>query len=76
MYNANITFGQFATYETLLLSRGLLACATDRYWATEKGNRFVEAFSQLQSTLENASPRTIPLENLSRSGKADLWPKK
>lgn len=76
MYNANISFRQFAAYETLLLSRGLLARDTNKYWATGKGNRFVEAFSQLQSTLENASPAIIPLEHLSRSDRVDLWPKK
>jgi len=54
MYNARITFKQFQTYASLLSSQGLLARKSQKYVATEKGYRFVQAFDQLQSTLEGA----------------------
>lgn len=54
MYNVRITFKQFETYASLLSSQGLLARKSQEYVATEKGYRFVQAFGQLQSTLEDA----------------------
>jgi len=53
MYSANITYRQFETYAILLSSRGLLVRDSQKYVATEKGHRFVQAFNQLQSTLED-----------------------
>ncbi len=53
MYSANITYRQFETYSTFLSSRGLLIQDSQWYIATEKGRRFVKAFNQLQSTLED-----------------------
>jgi len=52
MYSVRITFKQFETYTSLLSSHGLLARKSQKYVATEKGYRFVQAFGQLQSTLE------------------------
>ncbi|HKZ94376.1 MAG TPA: winged helix-turn-helix domain-containing protein [Candidatus Bathyarchaeia archaeon] len=57
MYNTNITFRQFETYEILLSSQGLLAREGGRFMTTEKGHRFVHAFNQLQSTLEDVPGR-------------------
>ena len=53
MYSTNITYRQFEIYATLLSSRGLLIQDSKKYVATEKGHRFVQAFNQLQSTVED-----------------------
>jgi len=52
MYNTNITFRQFETYFNLLSSQGLLAQKSRQYVTTMRGHRFVDAFNQLESTLE------------------------
>jgi len=52
IYNTRITFKQFETYASLLSSQGLLARKSQEYVATDKGYRFVQAFGQLQSTLD------------------------
>lgn len=72
MYTANISFNQFATYETLLLSRRLLAREGGKYHTTQKGTRFVQAFSQLQNTLEGASSDIIPAGASSQIGQNGL----
>jgi predicted transcriptional regulator len=58
MYEANISFYQFETYAALLKTQGLLAHEANKYKATEKGLRFVNAFSQLQNTIED-----LPIPN-------------
>jgi len=52
MYNARITFKQFETYSNFLSSQGLLARKSQEYVATQRGYQFVQAFGQLQSTLD------------------------
>ncbi len=69
MYNANITYRQFETYATLLSSHGLLVQDSQEYIATEKGLRFVQAFNQLQSTLEDVPTATLARNSLFRRGK-------
>ncbi len=72
MYTANISFNQFATYESLLLSRRLLALEAGKYQTTLKGTRFVQAFNQLQSTLEGTTPNVIPAEAPSQTRQNEL----
>jgi predicted transcriptional regulator len=57
MYHANITFKQFDLYATLLKSHNLLINEANGYRATEKGLQFVNAFGQLQSTLDGSNSR-------------------
>lgn len=63
MYNVNITFRQFDMYATLLRSHDLLVNEANRYIATEKGIQFINAFNQLQNTLEDRSSR-LPANSL------------
>jgi len=62
MYKASITFRQFDVYLALLSSHGFLVREGNRYAATEKGRRFVQAFSQLQTTLGEPPIRLAPDE--------------
>jgi predicted transcriptional regulator len=69
MYSANITYKQFETYATLLSSRGLLVQDSQKYVTTEKGHRFVQAFNQLQSNLEDVPTAILARGFLFRRGK-------
>ena len=64
MYNANITFKQFETYAMLLKSQGLLTHETNRYTATEKGLRFINAFNQLQNAIEGSDSKMSSVNHL------------
>jgi len=63
MYHANITFRQFDAYANLLRSHDLLINEANRYIATEKGIQFINAFNQLQDTMEDKSLR-LPTNSL------------
>ena len=63
MYHANISFRQFDAYATLLRSHDLLINEANRYIATEKGVQFINAFNQLQDTIEDKSLR-LPTNSL------------
>ena len=47
MYKNNLSHAQLKDYLTLLTSRDLLAHNSDTFATTEKGHRFLEAFTQL-----------------------------
>ena len=59
MYGTNLSHAQLKTYLTLLTSRDLLAHKSDRYVTTEKGQRFLEAFAQLNDVLEDRERRAF-----------------
>lgn len=52
MYNANINHSQLKTQIRTLTSQGLLQKQTNKYMITEKGNRFLALFAQLNDLLE------------------------
>jgi predicted transcriptional regulator len=50
MYKNNLSYAQLKDYLTFLTSLHLLARDSDTYLTTEKGYRFLEAFTQLANT--------------------------
>jgi len=72
MYNARITFRQFETYINLLSSQGLLARKSQEYLATQKGHRFVQAFGQLQSTLDGVPTGMLTGSFLIKRGQSKI----
>jgi len=59
MYKNNLSHTQLKDYLKLLMSRDLLAHNSDTYVTTEKGHRFLEAFTQLKDVLEDHARRSF-----------------
>lgn len=59
MYGTNLSHAQLKTYLMLLTSRDLLAHNSDRYMTTEKGHRFLEAFTRLSDVLNDNARRAF-----------------
>ena len=55
MYRCNLSHRQLQAYLKLLLDMGLLASRSDLFKATEKGQKFVEAYRNLKALMTEAS---------------------
>lgn len=56
MYETNLSYEQVKHYLTILTWLDLLAHNSDEYMTTDKGQRFLKAYTQLQDVLnERAS---------------------
>ena len=55
MYETNLSYQQARTYLTILMSLNLLSRNSDEYKTTEKGYRFLEAYTQLENILETVA---------------------
>lgn len=51
MHNANLNYGQLKSFMETLTANGLLVKNANKYVTTEKGNRFLEVFAQINDML-------------------------
>lgn len=56
MYNTNLNYSQLKSQMDTLTSQGLLAKNVNKYNTTEKGNRVLELFAQLNDLLDEFNP--------------------
>jgi predicted transcriptional regulator len=54
MYKTNLNYVQLKKHLRSLMSKGLLATNTNKYFTTQKGRRFLEIFAELNNMLKNA----------------------
>jgi len=54
MYNTNLSHEQLKAYLRLLTSMDLLTHASKEYVTTQKGQRFLKAYEQLEDTLKGS----------------------
>lgn len=52
MYNANLNYSQLKSQMDTLTSQGLLEKKQNKYVTTERGNRFLELFAQINNLLD------------------------
>ncbi len=57
MYRTNLNYAQLQCYLKSLTSQGLLMSQANKYTTTEKGQRFLELFNQLNEILSEDSER-------------------
>jgi predicted transcriptional regulator len=53
MYKTNMNYSQLQSNLIFLSLRGLLDCEMDKYVTAEKGYRFLELFTEMQSILND-----------------------
>jgi predicted transcriptional regulator len=53
MYKTNLNYSQLKKHLRSLTSKGLLATQTNKYFTTQKGQRFLEIFAQLNAMLKS-----------------------
>jgi len=54
MYKTNLNYTQLKKHLRSLTSKGLLDANTDKYFTTQKGQRFLKIFAQLNAMLKSA----------------------
>lgn len=59
MYKTNLNYDQLRAYLNFLTSTGLLLCDLDEYLTTEKGQRFMQAFTELKEIIMDQTETSV-----------------
>src|SRR4030066_837327 len=67
LYNTNLNYPQLQNHLSFLISFGLLKQDENRYMTSQKGNRFIELFTELQNVLREGNTPTNQIGPLTRA---------
>jgi predicted transcriptional regulator len=56
MYNTNLNYSQLKNQMETLTTQGMLNKSVNKYYTTEKGQRFLELFAQINDLLDEFTP--------------------